>query len=83
MRNKDAEHAASHHQYREADGLLKVQRPAGGKKLNGKEGRQEREVPAEHLAKREAHGGGKGDPEGEPMALAGIISLYRLGGGAN
>ena len=54
-----------------------------GQELNGKHGRQEGEVPAKHLAEREAYGGGKGDPESERMGLAGTVSLCRLGGGAN
>jgi hypothetical protein len=41
--------------------------------LNGKHGRQEREIPAEHLAERETHGGGKGDPEGQRVSLAGLF----------
>ena len=57
--------------------------PATAQELNGKHGRQEGEVPPEHLAEREAHGSGKGDPEGERMGLAGLFGLCSNGGGVS
>jgi hypothetical protein len=47
--------------------------------MAGKKGKSQPSTSSE----RQAHGGGKGDPEGERMALAGIVRLYQLGGGAN
>jgi len=51
--------------------------------LNSEHGWQEGEIPPEQLTEREAHGGGKGDSEGERMALASIVGHGRLGGDAN
>ena len=81
--DQDGEGAGGHHDGNKGEALLDAQGLAPGQELNGKHGRQEGEVPAEHLAEREADGGGKGDPEGERMPLADISASCRLGGGAN
>ena len=70
--DQNGEGAGDHHDSDKGEALLDADGPAPAQELNGKHGRQEGKVPAEHLAEREAHGGGKGDPEGERMALAGI-----------
>ena len=75
---------AGAHDHRDKDNaFLDAQRLAAGQELNGKHGRQEGKIPAEHLAEREAKSGGKSDPEGERMRLAGTISLCRLRDSAN
>ena len=50
LRDEHAEDAAGRHENREADGLLEIERPASGQKLNGEQRRQEGKVPAKHDA---------------------------------
>ena len=72
LRDQNGEDASRHHHGNKGETLLDAEGSARGQELNGKHGRQEGEVPAEHLAEREAHGGGKRDPEGQRMGLAGL-----------
>ena len=81
--DQDGEGAGGRHDSDKGDGLLDAQRLAARQELNRKHGRQEGKIPAEHLAEGEADGGGKSDPEGERMRLAGTISLCRLRDSAN
>ena len=80
LSQESREGASGHHHGNKGETLLDAYGPAPGQELNGQHGRQEGEVPAEHLAEREAHGGGKGDPEGQRMGIAGFFGLCRYGG---
>jgi hypothetical protein len=80
LSQESCEGASGHHHGNKGETLLDANGPTPGQELNGKHGRQEGEVPPEHLAEREAHGGGKGYPEGKRMGLAGFFGLCRYGG---
>jgi hypothetical protein len=83
LSEESREGASDHHHRDKSDALLEAYRSAPGQELNGKHGRQEGEVPAEHLAERQPHGGGKGDPEGQRMGLANFFGLCGIGGGVS
>jgi len=75
------ENAGAHDYGDKGNPLLGAQRVAAGQELNGKHGGQEGKVPAEHLAEREPHGGGKSNPEGQLMGFADFFGLCRYGNG--
>jgi len=73
LRDQNGEDASRHHHGDKGETLLDAEGSARAQELNREHRRQEGKVPAEHLAEREAHGGGERDPEHGRVGLAGLF----------